>query len=303
VIALAPPAIETLGRWTGRARVREDTPESHRAKAGTPSMGGVIFLPVAAVTMAGLSWPDPTGLGVALTMLAMGALGAVDDLQKAFRPNGRGLRAREKFVIQFALAAGVLAWARLWGDAGPSLGRSIALAVGFVWFVNAANITDGLDGLASGLAAAASVALVVAGVVSGRAGLAVPPAAILGACLGFLVFNRKPARVWMGDTGSLALGGGLAATAIYGSNEWVLLVAALPFSVELASVVIQVIVFQWTKRVYHLSEGRRVFRRSPLHHHFEELGHDERRIVAGFWTAGVACAAAAVAGVAMGVGR
>jgi phospho-N-acetylmuramoyl-pentapeptide-transferase len=236
-------------------------------------------------------------------MLVMGALGAVDDLRKAFHPNGRGLRAREKLAIQLVVAAGVVALPGLWGETGRGLAASVALAVGFVWFANATNITDGLDGLATGLAVGASLALVVAGAIAHRAGLAVPPAAILGACLAFLAFNRKPARVWMGDTGSLALGGGLAATAIYGGNEWTLLVAGLPFSVELASVVIQVVVFQWTKRRYRLEEGRRVFRRSPLHHHFEELGHGERTVVAGFWLAGLACATVAIAGALVGGAR
>ena len=160
---------------------------------------------------------------------------------------------------------------------------------------NAVNITDGLDGLASGLTVTVAAALLIGGVLAGKTAAVTCSAALLGACLGFLRFNRRPAHVIMGDTGALGLGGGLAALAVFTSDEWVLLAAGLPFTIELLSVVIQVAYFQATKRLYHLKEGRRVFRKSPLHHHFEEGGAGEREVVLGFWLAGTLCSALTVA--------
>lgn len=298
-------------RWLHRVGlagggVREDTPEAHQAKRGTPSMGGVFLIPAAAAAMLIAGLGDRLTVGVALSILGFGAIGAADDLLKARRPSRRGLMARSKLLLQTAAAAGVVAFAMYGlGDPGEvdlapfmdpvHLGYwAIPVWLLYVlWITNAVNITDGLDGLASGLTATACVPLALAGVLTAQPGTTVTSFALLGAVSGFLRFNRHPALVWMGDTGSLGLGGGLAALGVLGRMEWVVLLATLPFTIELLSVVIQVAYFQATRRLYRLEEGRRVFRKAPLHHHFEEGGTPETRVVHGFWAFGVLCAVVA----------
>jgi phospho-N-acetylmuramoyl-pentapeptide-transferase len=308
VLAGGWPVIRWL-RHIGMAGggVREDTPDSHRAKAGTPSMGGVLIVPVAAVAIGVAGLGDPMALGVAGGMLGFAGIGAADDLLKARRSSRRGLMARTKFLLQVIVATAVAFYAVLvmgnpghvrllpfmdTVDMGPwAIGLWILY---LLWMTNAVNITDGLDGLATGLTALACVPVFVAGLLTEAAGLTVGAAGILGGSTGFLRFNRRPAHVWMGDTGSLGLGAGLGCLGVLGSMEWLVLLAALPFTLELLSVVIQVVYFQATKRIYKLDEGRRVFRKAPLHHHFEEGGSSEGRVVQGFWAAGVGSAVLAM---------
>jgi phospho-N-acetylmuramoyl-pentapeptide-transferase len=290
-----------------RGGVREDTPQAHQAKRGTPSMGGIFMIPCAAGAMLIAGLGDRLTVGVALSMLCFSAIGAADDLLKARRPSRRGLLARSKLLLQAAAASALIAYAMLvMGKQGTvAVAPYLApLSVGawavpvwmifVLWLTNAVNITDGLDGLAAGLGALACLPIALAGSLSGLTGAGVAAGGLLGGLAGFLRFNHKPAQVWMGDTGSLGLGGGLAALAILGSMEWLVLLATLPFTVELLSDVIQVAYFQGTKRLYHLAEGRRVFRKAPLHHHFEEGGTSEARVVLGFWVFGAACAAVSV---------
>jgi len=308
VLALGWPTIALLrGRGLGGS-VREDTPESHQSKKGTPSMGGVLLVPAAAVAIVATSRLDAAALGTAGFMLAFAALGAVDDLLKATQPSRRGLMARHKFLAQVGLAFGVVAFAVLAlgnpGRVGALPGHGAlelgALAVVLwmlyvLWLSNAVNITDGLDGLASGLTITVAAALLIGGILAGKTAGVTCSAALLGACLGFLRFNRRPAHVIMGDTGALGIGGGLAALAVFTSDEWVLVAAGLPFTIELLSVVVQVTYFQATKRLCHLQEGRRIFRKSPLHHHFEEGGAGEREVVLGFWLTGTLCSVLTIA--------
>jgi len=306
-LLLGAVSIDRLRRSGFASKVREDTPDTHQAKAGTPSMGGLFLVPAACVPMVVGSGFDRGAIGVALAMLLFGAIGAIDDYLKHHRPTGRGFKARSKLTLQLVATAAVVGWVAVVVGREPRLDVlpwMAPLAVGMlapvVWFLlvlwtaNAANITDGLDGLAAGLTVAAAAVFVAFGALSGQVGTATAASALTGASLGFLWYNRRPARVWMGDTGSLALGAGLAAIAITSGEDWLLVIGALPFMVELLSVVLQVAYFQTTKRIYHLAEGRRIFRKSPLHHHFEECGVAEPRVVLGFWLAGLLSAIAAV---------
>lgn len=296
-LALGRPAIAWLKRGGFGSKGREDTPESHRAKAGTPSMGGIFLVPAAAAGMALAG--GRLGLATAAATVAFSLVGAIDDIEKARRTSGRGVLARTKLALQVVLAAAVAGSALLVRGGGQHTALLVPALAGWVllvvWIPNATNLTDGLDGLASGLTVLATLPLIAFGLLRRNPELAGTAAALAGACVGFLFYNRRPARVWMGDTGSLALGGALAAVAVYSRSEALLLVAALPFSIEALSVVIQVVVFQVTKRLRGTPEGRRVFRKSPLHHHFEEGGASERAVVLGFYAFGFVASAAAIA--------
>jgi phospho-N-acetylmuramoyl-pentapeptide-transferase len=303
-----PPAIAWLRRGGFGGSVREDTPESHQRKLGTPSMGGIFLVPaILAGTLAG-GRGDRVALGVAGAVLCFALVGSIDDIAKARRRSGRGIMARTKFAAQILVSIGVAAYAHfvlrrpgevsycpVMAPLALGLGGLLVWALWAVWCTNATNITDGLDGLATGLTFLCAIPFLVRCVLRWDVGGTAASAALMGACLGFLVYNRRPAKVWMGDTGSLGLGGGLVALSVYTGAEWLLLVAGLPFMLEALSVVIQVAVFQTTKRIRKTPEGRRFFRKAPLHHHFEEGGTPESRVVLGFWALGVLCAAAGVA--------
>ena len=304
---LGPRVIEKLGAMRARQVVREDGPQSHLKKAGTPTMGGVLIL--LAVTVSTLLWAQLTNRFIWLALLAtlaMGAVGFADDYLKVTRGTSVGLRPRQKLVWQFGIGLAVGAYLYLFpADAFttklaiPFLKRWIPeLGLAYVAFAmlvivgcsNAVNLTDGLDGLAivPTLMAAATFTLLayVAGnavmahylqviYVRGASELPVFAAALVGASLGFLWYNAHPAQVFMGDTGSLALGGALATVALITKNELVLVVAGGCFVVEALSVIIQVF---WYKRT-----GQRVFRMAPIHHHYELNGLPESKIIVRFW--------------------
>jgi len=304
---LGPRVIEKLGAMRARQVVRDDGPQSHLKKAGTPTMGGVLIL--LAVTVSTLLWAQLTNRFIWLALLAtlaMGAVGFADDYLKVTRGTSVGLRPRQKLVWQFAIGLAVGTYLYLFpADAFttklaiPFLKRWIPeLGFAYIAFAmlvivgcsNAVNLTDGLDGLAivPTLMAAATFTLLayVAGnaimahylqviFVRGASELPVFAAALVGASLGFLWYNAHPAQVFMGDTGSLALGGALAAVALITKNELVLVVAGGCFVVEALSVIIQVF---WYKRT-----GQRVFRMAPIHHHYELNGLPESKIIVRFW--------------------
>jgi phospho-N-acetylmuramoyl-pentapeptide-transferase len=287
--------------------VREDGPQSHLKKAGTPTMGGVLIL--LAVTTATLLWAQLTNRFIwlaLLAMLAVGAVGFVDDYLKLSRGNPVGLRPRQKFLWQVAigLAVGAYLYAFPTDDFTtkvaipflknwmPELGAAYILfaMLVLVGCSNAVNLTDGLDGLAivPTLMTAATFTFFayVAGhatlsrylqviFVRGASELPVFAAALVGASLGFLWYNAHPAQVFMGDTGSLALGGALATVALVTKNELVLVVAGGCFVAEALSVIIQVF---WFRRT-----GKRVFRMAPIHHHYELNGLPEPKIIVRFW--------------------
>jgi phospho-N-acetylmuramoyl-pentapeptide-transferase len=304
---LGPPIIRKLSALRAGQVVREDGPRSHLQKAGTPTMGGVLIL--LAVVTATLLWAQLTNRFIwlcLLTTLAMGGVGFVDDFLKLKRGSSTGLRPRQKFAWQILI--GLLTGGYLYlfpADVFttkvpipffktwlPSLG---AFYIGFAMVVivgcsNAVNLTDGLDGLAivPTLMAAATFTLFayIAGhaaiarylqviFVKGASELPVFAAALVGASLGFLWFNAHPAQVFMGDTGSLALGAALATVALVSKNELILVVAGGCFVVEALSVILQVF---WFKRT-----GRRIFRMAPIHHHYELNGLPEPKIIVRFW--------------------
>lgn len=301
-LALGPVAIPMLRRLKFGQSIRNDGPARHLSKAGTPTMGGVIFLAglLAAVLVVG--WGDRDAMVILGITLGFGIIGFLDDFIKVALKRSLGLRAREKLLGQVLLAAllGVLAPAvlergtamavpfaslvtghSLYLDPGPWLYILFSVLV-VVGTANAVNLTDGLDGLAAGITVAVAAAFIPIGFLAGRPGVSLAMAALVGGCLGFLFYNRHPARVFMGDTGSLALGGALGAAAVLTGSELVLPVLGGVFVLETLSVMLQVFFFQ----VF----GRRIFRMSPLHHHFELSGWSETRVVLNFWLASVAFA-------------
>lgn len=303
VLAMGEPALRVLSAVKAGQVIREDAPQRHQQKAGTPTMGGVLivtglvlgilFSVTAQTALAQMSlvraW-DPAIF--CTTVLAFAGIGLLDDYLIIRRGKNLGLKARQKLLMQFAVAMAFAGYLYLNAEVGETTvlklgeqrwdlhGWYYPLAVLFVvGLSNAVNLADGLDGLAAGLSLIAACAL---GSIAGRgdASWVISGAGALGgACAGFLNFNRYPARVFMGDTGSLALGASLALLVIFAKLELIALVVFLVFWVEMLSVVLQVIAFQTT--------GRRIFRMSPLHHHFELLGMHEVRVVLLFWIAGI----------------
>ena len=306
-LLLGPKVIEKLASLRAGQVVREDGPQSHLKKAGTPTMGGVLIL--LAVTAATLLWAQLNNRFIWLALLAtlaMGAVGFFDDYLKVTRGTSVGLRPRQKFAWQVGIGLAVGLYLYLFPVdafttklAIPFLKRWMPefgiLYIAFAMFVivgcsNAVNLTDGLDGLAivPTLMVAATFTLLayVAGhaaiarylqviFVRGASELPVFAAALVGASLGFLWYNAHPAQVFMGDTGSLALGTALATMALVTKNELVLVLAGGCFVVEALSVIIQVV---WYKRT-----GQRVFRMAPIHHHYELNGLPEPKIIVRFW--------------------
>jgi phospho-N-acetylmuramoyl-pentapeptide-transferase len=307
-LLLGPLVIPWLKRLKFGQNIRSDGPSRHLQKAGTPTMGGLIFLAgiLAGGLIAGRDQPDL--MVVLIIITGYGFIGFLDDYLKVILKRSLGLRAREKLLGQILLAAGLAFWVAFNTDRGTGLilpysgflaPGGIQLELGWwpflvfailvvVGFGNAVNLTDGLDGLAAGVSMLVALALIPVALAADKTGVAVGMAALSGGCLGFLFFNRHPARVFMGDTGSLALGGGLGAAAVITGRELFLVIIGGVFVVEAMSVIIQVISFQTT--------GRRIFRMSPLHHHFELGGWGEKRVVLTFWTVTLVLAALGFAG-------
>ncbi len=319
---LGPMTIRALKRFRIGQVVRADGPQTHLVKAGTPTMGGALIVMSAGVST--LMWAEltnPYTVLALLTFLAMGAIGFMDDYLKVVQGRTAGLIARYKMLGQwtFGLGLGLFLLLRPISPVPPNhtmvpFFSDIALVfhpwiyVLFVGFVisgsaNAVNITDGLDGLAAGLLAIAASTFAVFAYLLGRvdssaylglfylpgAGeLSVLALALAGGCLGFLWFNTHPAEVFMGDTGSLALGGAIGVMAILLKAEFLLVIVGGVFVVEVLSVVFQVGYFRYTAKKH--GSGRRLFRMAPIHHHFEQLGWPESKIVVRFWIMGILCA-------------
>ena len=282
--------------------IREEGPKAHQSKAGTPTMGGLLVVPVG-VLIGGLITPsDPRLLAVAAITLAYMAIGAVDDWRSLTKQTNTGLTPKGKLALQAGAALLFLIWAATGGWMGASEAGDVALALGWVlplgvliWplglFVflaesNATNLTDGLDGLAAGCGSVVFTGLGLQLMLRGNQGdpaLAAFCLAMAGCWLGFLAHNRNPARLFMGDTGSLAMGAALSGVALLSNSLWPLLVMGGVFLVESLSVIVQVWVFKATKGPDGV--GKRVFRMAPLHHHFELGGMAEQQVVINFWTA------------------
>lgn len=295
----AMPAYLLWAKTLGWGQViREEGPQKHHSKAGTPTMGGLVLL--AAGLLASLWWREPSSDVVVfrIVVLLCGLLGIVDDLKKVLRNRNLGLRARDKLLAQGLIGLGLGAWLS-WTTPVPGVVFPLLGFVGGAWLVwlfavlvtagtvNAVNLTDGLDGLAAGTSAVALLAYVVVAAASGHPGLAVAAAAMAGACLGFLWHNAFPARVFMGDTGSLGLGGAFAALALLTRTEFLLILIGGVFVAEALSVILQVAYFKKTG-------GKRIFRMSPLHHHFEMGGLHEVQVTTRFAVVGLLLAVVGV---------
>lgn len=293
-----PTIIGLLTRLRLRQTVSEDVPERHRQiKQGTPTMGGIIILFGAAIGSVAF-WVHDIKLAVVVPFaLAHMALGFTDDYLIASRGKSLGLKARQKLAAQFILAIAFMFWVHANRTVFPTtlmLGGRPVLDLGWayyplavlmiVYMSNAFNLADGLDGLVGGTTAILALGLGILVLPAAMGGLTVLSWALAGGCLGFLWYNSNPAKVFMGDTGSLALGAMTAGIAIAGRQEILYLVLALPFIIEAVSVIIQVISFKTT--------GKRPFKMTPIHHHFELSGWAEQKIVVRFWILqGILCIA------------
>ena len=290
-LVLYPPFIRALRRSKSGQVIQAELPDSHQKKAGTPTGGGILFVALAIAggvlaAIAGQSGVLPAASG----LLVGGLIGFADDRTKV-QVGARGIPARLKFPIQVVLAIPVAALALTQGGADQHLLPSpmwllFPLALGAIVATgNAVNITDGMDGLAGGLSmiAVAAIVLLLPGAHAGEKAVALT---LVGALVGFLIFNRYPARVFMGDTGALAIGYALAAMAI--QQGWLILIplVGLVFVLETLSVIIQVAYFK-------ASGGRRVFTMTPIHYTFQHKGWSENLIAVSFWTAGALSALAA----------
>jgi phospho-N-acetylmuramoyl-pentapeptide-transferase len=331
---VGPSMIRKLRELKVGQVIRSEGPASHQAKRGTPTMGGLII--VAATMIPALLWARLDNRFVLITMLAMilmAGIGFLDDWLKVVQGQSRGLVAKWKLVgqVSFGVFLGLvlLQWPVVDPNTIPASATTVPffkfLLVIFVpWvyvlfvtgvltgFSNAVNLTDGLDGLATGLSAIAAGAFAFFAYIAGRtdttgylnlfflpgAGeLAVFCSALMGACLGFLWFNAHPAKVFMGDTGSLSIGGTFGTIAILLKAEFLLVIIGGVFVVEALSVMVQTSVFKYFRwsRGREYAEAHRVFRMAPIHHHFEKLGWHEITVVVRFWILGIFCALAALA--------
>ncbi len=299
VAALIGPVLISWLRYLKFGQtIREDGPKRHLVKSGTPTMGGIIFLvPFVVVTLVLAGGSDAALLFVA-TVLLFGLIGLVDDGIIIMLHRSLGLTAKQKLVLQFVFAFGFLYLAEHMLGRGTELIFPVVgwrwepgwfyyplIAVYMVFIVNAVNLTDGLDGLAGGITFLVLLGEILICLVAvlqpplmsvDYQSLGVAAAALAGGVLGFLLYNRYPAKVFMGDTGSLALGAAVFALAVLTKTEVVFILLGLVYIAEALSVVIQVTSF----KLFH----RRVFKMSPLHHHFEMCDWNEVRIVRTFWT-------------------
>ncbi|MEN6413706.1 MAG: phospho-N-acetylmuramoyl-pentapeptide-transferase [Veillonellales bacterium] len=299
-LLIGPLIIPVLRRLKFGQSIRREGPKRHYAKAGTPTMGGIIILIALLLSSLLYAGKSPEVWLALFVTLGHGVLGFLDDFIKVALKRSLGLKARQKLFGQIILAVALAYIATTYMGRGtdlwiPVLGMNLDLGPFYyvlIFFVlvgttNAVNLTDGLDGLAAGTTIVAAVAYAVIALAFAKPELAAFCVALAGATLGFLRFNAYPAKVFMGDTGSLALGGALASVAVMTKTELLLILVGGVFVIEALSVIIQVVSFKTT--------GKRVFLMSPIHHHFELSGWPEVKVVTVFWLAGVAFSVLALA--------
>ena len=287
-LVLGKIGIPLLQRLKAQQSIREEGPQAHLAKAGTPTMGG-LFMMMALVLTICIVPPYSVTLWMLLFLtLGHGLLGFSDDFIKAVKRRNLGLTAKQKLAGQVVLAIlfcyisttyaalPTTLWIPL-VDITVDLGVAYYILALFIIIgtTNAVNLTDGLDGLATGISAIAGAGYAVVGLLVGSLSVTFFGIIVSGVCLGFLYFNANPAKVFMGDTGSLALGGAFAGMAIATKTEILLVIIGFVFVVEALSVILQVASFK--------TRGVRIFRMSPIHHHFELGGWSERKVVYVFW--------------------
>ncbi len=294
---LGPRFIDYLRLKEFGQQIREEGPAGHHGKAGTPTMGGLAIFIAIAVPFLILSEYRAASLAVLATALAMAALGFADDIIQLRRRRSLGVSGKTKLLIQALTAIGL--WILVTESVGLNdtlrlrvVDHSVDLGFGYPVLIflvlagatNGVNLTDGLDGLAAGCAAIVLLTYtVITFITTGQQDLALLSACLVGACVGFLWFNSFPASVFMGDTGSLGLGGAIAALAVVTKTEILLIVIGGIFVIEALSVAIQVFAFQRFRR--------RVFLMAPIHHHFELAGWSETKIILRFWIIAAICAA------------
>ncbi|MCD6310104.1 MAG: phospho-N-acetylmuramoyl-pentapeptide-transferase [Candidatus Eremiobacteraeota bacterium] len=291
-----PPFINLMKRLSMAQHVREDGPKEHFKKTGTPTLGGAAVLFIPALIALILAKGDPR-LCHFLIIVGMAALlGVADDIIQVRRKRPLGLKARYKFIIQIIIGA-ILAWFLVGSGQAhvleiPVVGAvsvdiytaSILAIIALVSTMNAVNLTDGLDGLSGGLCIVALVAYGTIAALNNDAPLVLISACLIGSCMAFLWFNFNPARIFMGDTGSLGLGAAIAVLAVFTRTELFLPIIGGVFVLETLSVIIQVIYFK-------LTGGKRVFKMSPIHHHYCMDGPPEHLVTVRFWLAGFFLAA------------
>ena len=310
----APWVIPMLRRFKFGQEVRDDGPQSHLVKQGTPTMGGIIFVTAiacaAVIGMIGLGRFDIQTIQILFLTVGFGVTGFLDDFLKIKRHKSDGLSPKQKLALQLVITVVFAFWVFSDKEMGgrvyiPFTGNCTSamhidlpvwIFVPFVVFVvlgtdNGVNFTDGLDGLCSSVTAVVAAFFVGIALVNANPGLGIISAAVAGGLLGFLLFNVYPAKVFMGDTGSLALGGFVAAAAVTNGLELYIPVIGLIYLAEVLSVIIQVSYFKAT-------HGKRFFKMAPIHHHFELLGNSETRIVAAFTIVTILLCGAAFLGAA-----
>ncbi|WP_373214643.1 phospho-N-acetylmuramoyl-pentapeptide-transferase [Peptostreptococcus anaerobius] len=289
VMVMGPFLIPVLHKMKFGQTVRDDGPQSHLKKNGTPTMGGVMFMvAITAVTLlrAGI---NANVLMALLCMLGFGLIGLMDDLVKIKMTRSLGLTAKQKILLQVILAFAVSYYQyKVVGDGSqfivPFVQAEINIGIAYIPFmmivvlgtVNAVNLTDGLDGLASGITAIVALFFTIfAFIVVQNVEISQFAAATLGACIGFMWFNVNPAKVFMGDNGSMALGGAVTAFALFTNSALLIPIVGGIYFAEALSVIIQVLYFKKTRK--------RVFKMAPLHHHYEQCGWPETKVVFIFW--------------------
>jgi phospho-N-acetylmuramoyl-pentapeptide-transferase len=295
-IFLGPKFIEYLRVREFGQHIREEGPEEHHAKAGTPTMGGLLIFTAVAIPYLVLSDRDTQSLAIFGVAIGCAAIGFVDDYLKISRRRSLGLSARYKLLLQLGLALG------LWYVARHSVGLDSSLELRIshasldipdavyplvIFLViagssNAVNLTDGLDGLAAGCCAIVLLAYTaITFITTGQHSLSLLSACLVGGCIGFLWFNAFPASIFMGDTGSLGLGGAIGALAVMTQTEILLIITGGIFVIEALSVALQVATFKLLRR--------RVLLMAPVHHHFELMAWSETKIMLRFWIIAAVC--------------
>ncbi|GIO55571.1 phospho-N-acetylmuramoyl-pentapeptide-transferase [Paenibacillus rhizosphaerae] len=294
-VIAAPLLIPLLRRMKFGQQVRDDGPQTHLKKAGTPTMGGIVIILAFTLAFLKFSVINTDFYVLLVATLGFGLIGFLDDYIKIVFKRSLGLTAKQKLILQLLFAA-IMCYLLI------KNGHSTAISVpgtswSFDWggwfyypfivimmmaVTNAVNFTDGVDGLLSGVSAIAFAAFAIVAMQATSLSAAVCAAAMIGAVLGFLVFNAHPAKVFMGDTGSLGIGGAIGGIAIVTKTELLFIVIGGVFVIEMLSVVLQVASFK--------TRGKRIFKMSPIHHHFELTGWSEWRVVMTFWAVGIVLA-------------
>lgn len=306
IFITGPYFIPYLKRLKFGQNIREEGPQSHLIKSGTPTMGGIMIIIAITITSLFFIKDRPEIMIALVATVGFGIIGFLDDFIKIILKRNLGLRAYQKIILQLALAIFLSIYALNHPYIGSIQDLPFSdkyLEFGWIFlpftivfitgFVNAVNLSDGLDGLASGICFFVAIFFVVACLYNGYYGLAVFAGSIVGASLGFLRFNLHPAKVFMGDTGSMALGGALVSLAVLSRMQLFFFLVGGIFLIEAASVMIQVGYFKLTK-------GKRFFKMAPIHHHFELSGWHEKKVVKIFWITALVLVCIGYAGLIIG---